>query len=114
MRVTENEQMTVGEVDISKIRFGPKSRDDISKILRGLQFIYTNTLLSASIFALLNAKISPKVSKISGRPGMTLWNILLCGVIRLDLNCDYDPACTNSSTITTPCVKCFATAPSMT
>lgn len=90
MRVTQNEQMTIGEVDISKIRFDSKSRDDIPKILRGLQFIYTHAELRASIFALLGAKISPKVSKTNGRPGMTLWNILVCGVIRLDLNCDYD------------------------
>lgn len=90
MRVTQNEQMTIGEVDISKIRFDIKSRDDIPKILRGLQFIYTHIPLRTSIFALLNSKISPKVSKTNGRPGMTLWNILVCGVIRLDLNCDYD------------------------
>jgi hypothetical protein len=90
MRVTENEQMTIGEVDISKIRFDLKSRDDIPKILRGLQFIYTSLPLRAAIFALLNSRISPKVSKTNGRPGMTLWNILVCGVIRLDLNCDYD------------------------
>jgi hypothetical protein len=42
MRVAQNEQMTIGEVDISNIRFDPKSRDDIPKILRGLQFIYTH------------------------------------------------------------------------
>jgi hypothetical protein len=36
MRVAQNEQMTIGEVDISNIRFDPKSRDDIPKILRGL------------------------------------------------------------------------------
>jgi IS5 family transposase len=90
MRVTQNEQMTIGEVDISKIRFDPKSRDDIPKILRGLQYIYTSLPLRAAIFALLNSRISPKVSKTNGRPGMTLWNILVCGVIRLDLNCDYD------------------------
>lgn len=90
MRVAQNEQMTVGEVDISKISFDLKSRDDIPKILRGLQFIYTNTTLRTSIFELLDAKISPNVSKTNGRPGMTLWNILVCGVIRLDLNCDYD------------------------
>lgn len=90
MRVAQNEQMTIGEIDISKIRFDPKSRDDIPKILRGLQFVYTNIALRTSIFELLEAKISPKVSKTNGRPGMTLWNILVCGVIRLDLNCDYD------------------------
>ena len=90
MRVTQNVQMTIGEVDISKMRFDLKSRDDIPKILRGLQFIYTDLALRASIFALLNVNISPKVSKTNGRPGMSLWSILVCGVIRLDLNCDYD------------------------
>ena len=90
MRVAQNEQMIIGEVDISNIRFDPKSRDDIPKILRGLQFIYTHLPLRAAIFELLGSKISPKVSKSNGRPGMTLWNILVCGVIRLDLNCDYD------------------------
>lgn len=90
MRVPQNEQMTIGEVDISNIRFGPKSRDDIPKILRGLQFIYTHLPLRTSIFELLDSKINPQISKTTGRPGMTLWNILVCGVIRLDLNCDYD------------------------
>ena len=30
------------------------------------------------------------MSKSNGRPGMTLWKILVCGVLRLDLNADYD------------------------
>lgn len=34
--------------------------------------------------------MAPKVSKSNGRPGMPLWTILVCGAIRLDLNCDYD------------------------
>ena len=84
------EQMTIGEVDISRIRFDLKSRDDIPKILTGLQFIYTHAALRTSIFQLLESQIAPKVSKTNGRPGMTLWTILVCGVIRLDLNCDYD------------------------
>ena len=90
MRVVQNEQMTIGEVDISRINFDLKSRDDIPKILRGLQFVYTNVPLRTLIFQLLESKVAPKVSKSNGRPGMTLWTILVCGVIRLDLNCDYD------------------------
>ena len=78
------------QVDVAKIVFDPKSRDDIPKILCGLQAIYTNTALRTSIFELLKAKVSPNTSKTNGRPGMTLWSILVCGVIRLDLNCDYD------------------------
>lgn len=40
MRVVQNPQMTIGEVDISQIKFDLKSRDDIPKILRGLQHLY--------------------------------------------------------------------------
>ena len=90
MRVVQNEQMTVGEVDISKMKFDLKSRDDIPKILRGLQHLYVDTALRKAIFELLERQIAPKVSKSNGRPGMALWTILVCGVIRLDLNCDYD------------------------
>ena len=90
MRVVQNEQMIIGEVDISKITFNPKSRDDIPKILKGLQFVYTNVGLRSAIFELLQDKVAPKVDKNNGRPGMPLWTILVCGVIRLDLNIDYD------------------------
>ena len=37
MRVAQNQQMIIGEGDIANIRFDLKSRDDIPKILRGLQ-----------------------------------------------------------------------------
>jgi hypothetical protein len=42
------------------------------------------------VFDLLSQRIAPHVDKGNGRPGMTLWAILVCGVLRLDLNIDYD------------------------
>src|SRR5450759_5234512 len=90
MRVVQNSQMQIGEVDISQIKFDPKSRDDVPKILKGLQHLYMNLVLRTQIFELLEAEISPKVNKRNGRPGMELWKILVCGVVRLDLNEDYD------------------------
>ena len=90
MRAVQNPQMTIGEVDISQIKFDLKSRDDIPKILRGLQHLYLDIPLRTKIFQLLEAEISPAVSKRNGRPGMALWKILVCGVVRLDLNEDYD------------------------
>jgi hypothetical protein len=90
MRVVQNLQMQIGEVDISQIKFDPKSRDDIPKILKGLQHLYVNLPLREQIFKLLEAEIAPGVSKLNGRPGMALWKIFVCGVVRLDLNEDYD------------------------
>src|SRR3989338_2177198 len=93
MRVIQNEQMRIGEVDISQIKFDPRSRDDIPKILKGLQYLYVNLDLREKIFALLEREIAPKVDKCNGRPGMELLKILVCGVLRLDLNEDYDRLC---------------------
>ena len=58
MRVVQNEQMTVGEVDISKMKFDLKSRDDIPKILRGLQHLYMDVALRTTIFELLDRQIA--------------------------------------------------------
>ena len=90
MRHVLNPQYTLGSVDISQIKFDPKSRDDIPKVLMGLQYIYTNDKLREQIFELLEIEVAPSISKTNGRPGMDLWSILVLGVLRLDLNCDYD------------------------
>lgn len=90
MRQVISPQLEFGEVDISKIKFDPKSRDDIPRILRGLQHIYVTSALREPIFALLEKEVSPKIDKNNGRPGMELWKILVLGVLRLDLNADYD------------------------
>jgi transposase, IS5 family len=90
MRVVQNIQMQIGEVDVSKIKFDLKSRDDIPKILKGLQYLHGIPALRSKLFALLEEHISPKVDKHNGRPGMTLWRIFVCGTVRLDLNTDYD------------------------
>lgn len=90
MRIIKNPQMQIGEVDISQIKFDPKSRDDIPQVLRGLQHIYVNTFIRTEIFSLLEKYIAPKINKNNGRPGMELWKIFVMGVLRLDLNLDYD------------------------
>jgi len=89
-RLVQNLQMQFGEVNISQIKFNPKSRDDIPKILRGLQYIYITPSIRKSIFTLLEKHIAPNIDKSNGRPGMELWKIFVMGVLRLDLNCDYD------------------------
>ena len=90
MRVVQKVQMQIGEVDVSQVTFDPKSRDDIPQILRGLQHLYLDPVVRAEIFQLLATEIAPRIDKHNGRPGMTLWSILVCGVVRLDLNIDYD------------------------
>ena len=90
MRVVQHQPMSIGEVDVSKITFDARSRDDIPKILRGLQHLYTDSSLRCAVFELLTKQMAPQANKDNGRPGMTLWSILVGGVVRLDLNIDYD------------------------
>lgn len=87
MRKVIEEQMQLGAVDISKIEFDEKSRDEIPALLRGLQNIYCSDEIKGKVFALLEEHI--KLSS-TGRRGMDLWSILVIGVIRLNCNWDYD------------------------
>lgn len=90
MRVIQNEQMMLGEIAIKDIKLDAKSRDDVPQILKGLQYIYVNEKMRKKVFALLEQLIPENVSKNNGRPGMHLWRILVLGVLRLNLDWDYD------------------------
>jgi IS5 family transposase len=98
MRRVIEPQMKLGELAIADIKLDPKSRDDIPQILRGLQHIYTTPELRGPIFAILEEVLperqiegkTVKADPNNGRPGMTQWQILVLGVLRLGLNADYD------------------------
>lgn len=90
MRQVQPKQLQLGETDIASIQFNPKSRDDIPQILRGLQHLYVNESIRHEIFQLLLELIPNSIDANNGRPGMDLWRILVMGVLRLNLNCDYD------------------------
>jgi len=90
--------MKLGELAIANIKIDPKSRDDIPQILRGLQHIFITPELRGPVFSILKEvlperKVEDKMVKVdpdNGRPGMTQWQILVLGVLRLGLNADYD------------------------
>ena len=90
MRKTINPQMQLGEVDISKIEFDPRSRDDIPKLLKGLQYIYCTPKLREKVFKILKEIVPPGTDANNGRPGMELWKIFVLGTIRLNCDWDYD------------------------
>lgn len=90
MRIIQNNQMMIGEMSIKDIKLDLKSRDDIPQILKGLQYIYINDELRKEVFSMLERLIPPRVSRKNGRPGMHLWRIFVLGVLRLNLNWDYD------------------------
>ena len=90
MRQIENQQVQFGEMDIASIKIDIRSRDDIPKLLLGLQYIYTTKEIRDKVFNILKKAIPENVDFKNGRPGMNLWKILVLGSLRLNLNCDYD------------------------
>ena len=45
MRLFKNSQMKIGEVDIENIKLDKTSRDDVPRLLMGLQSVYLNKVL---------------------------------------------------------------------
>lgn len=90
MRIVKHPQSRFGQVDISDIKFNPRSRDDIPAVLKGLQHLYVNHDLREKVFALLETSLTSDVRKDTGRPGMELWEVFVLGVLKLGLGCDYD------------------------
>ena len=90
MRQVQPKQLQLGEIEIARIQLDTRSRDDVPQILFGLQHLYTNKKVRSLIFSLLEELLPHNVSSINGRPGMHLWRILVLGVLRLNLNWDYD------------------------
>ncbi|NIW00271.1 ISNCY family transposase [Candidatus Saccharibacteria bacterium] len=58
--------------------------------MRTLQYIYTTPELNKKVFDILEEKITLDINPATGRPGMTLWEILVFGAIRLAREADYD------------------------
>ena len=79
-------QYTLGTTPIEKIKI-PKTRDELPPVLKALQYIYQTPEINKQVFKILEEriKISPK-----GRPGISLWEILVLGVVRLTLDINYD------------------------
>jgi transposase, IS5 family len=82
-------QLALGQTPIERVLIPLKSRDELPPILAGLQWIFQTPEINAEIFALLENKVSGG-KKATGRPGLSLWQILVLGVVRLGLDCDYD------------------------
>ncbi len=90
MRKVIDEQMRFGRVDISTIEFDLRSRDEIPKLLMGLQYVYCTEEIRGEVFRILREMVPAGTDPENGRPGMELWKILVLGTLRLNCNWDYD------------------------
>ena len=89
MRKVIDLQMEFWKKDIANIEFDLQSRDEIPKLLMGLQYIYRTAPIREKVFEVLTQRV-PKKDHETGRPGMDLWKILVLGTLRLNCTWDYD------------------------
>jgi hypothetical protein len=82
-------QLDLGQTPIEDVPIPLKSRDELPPVLRGLQWIFQTPEINEQVFQLLEQKVIG-TKKATGRPGMDLWHVLVLGVVRLALDCDYD------------------------
>jgi hypothetical protein len=90
MRKPQTRALSVGEIDIGKIQFDARSRDDIPAVLRGLQFIYIEQDKRERLFTMLGQSLGENASLSTGRPGMELWCIFVLATLKQGLGCDWD------------------------
>jgi len=89
MRKRFDAQIGLGQAPIDKVVIPVKSRDELPPVLAGLQWIFRTPEVNGEIFALLEERVIGD-KQDTGRPGMDLWQLLVLGVVRLALDCDYD------------------------
>ena len=80
--------LRLDEVPIGEIKINVKSRDDIPALLLGLQHLYVSC--REELEALLGCHVTADRDPENGRPGMTLWRVLVMAVLKQGLDCDYD------------------------
>ena len=78
------------KVRIEDIELDHKCRDDLSAILIGIQYLYSQEDLRERLFTLLDKYILPGTNRKVGRPGMDMWRIPVMGLLKQGLNRDYD------------------------
>lgn len=98
MRKRFEQQLSLGYLPISEFIINTKSRHQLPPLLVGLKYIFNEPELNEEIFEILESKITPNKDEENkdkkktnvGRPGMSLWEIFVLGVVRLNLDIDYD------------------------
>jgi len=89
MRKRFEQQLSINGVAINEVKFNPKDRHQLGRLLKGLQYLFITADLSEQIFTILEDKILSG-KQATGRQGMSLWEILVLSCVKLNLNTDYD------------------------
>lgn len=88
MRQLFQQQLTLKSINEAELIGSHHTRDDIDKLILGLNKIFEKNKLRDNIIKKI--KDSMNVSSDLGREGMDYWKIFVFGVVRVTLDIDYD------------------------
>lgn len=89
MRKRFEQQNELDAEAIPEVKIDGRSRHELPQLLAGLQYIFVTPDLNEAVFEILEKKVLGG-KKATGRLGLSLWEILVLGTMRLNLDADYD------------------------
>jgi len=90
VRIPHQKQRYLGCPAISQVALNINCRDRMIPILRGLQHLYSQPKLRQQALDLIEQDVVGDADANRGRPGMTLWQILVLASVRLGCDFTYD------------------------
>lgn len=90
MRKAYSNQLRMDCVPIEQVALNFDSRDEIVPVLAGLQHLYSQIDVRNQVTQLVAGDVNQKTRDDIGREGLSYWQILVLGVVRLGCNLDYD------------------------
>ncbi|MDB4650146.1 hypothetical protein OAE37_00100 [Pirellulaceae bacterium] len=90
MRKAYSNQLRMDCVPIEQVALNFDSRDEIVPVLAGLQHLYSQIEVRNHVTQLVAADVNESTRDDIGREGLSYWQILVLGVVRLGCNLDYD------------------------
>lgn len=90
MRIPHRKQQYLGCPPVTEVTLNHKCRDRIIPILRALQHIYSEPELRGQALDLIANDLLGDADPNHGRPGLTLWQVLVLASVRLGCNFKYD------------------------
>jgi IS5 family transposase len=90
MRIPHRKQQYLGCTTVTQAVLNPNCRDRMIPILRALQHLYSRPQLRRRALDLIAEDVLGDADPDHGRPGLTLWQILVLASVRLGCDFTYD------------------------
>ena len=79
-----------GTPRMEDLELDPNSRDDTPRLLMGLYHLWVCVDVRLEVLEHIRYRYSLRVDVANGRPGLSFWQVLVFGILKQGLNCDYD------------------------